>query len=508
MDGLEQALGAWAQADSRNRALLEAMVGALSRALQQSAAAAVVPAPIATAAPPQAPSTGVSAEGLPQGTPVTPDVAALDPEEAARRLRQSLETAVQRVPLAPGRRSFDLEESAEPAALDWALVRERLAVKAKCCEFVARRAEDRDANVSMYNYRKQEYEALISRANQSGAQMWMLTAPTTPVDVEQMRVWAEVFRNASMAAGIADGAPITRELLELVAHAQSAVRAIADDADLDQAAMYYWLREQTRRESIYLGEHMADDRRADPADWSELRQQLSAFEGALRSRRDDDRRRRNALTKIRHHVKRIRSDADAEREPDASDWRGVERGVQDLIECGVDEESEELCVALEPIGDLASTAPEALRSALSAAGRTDREPDESLRSWERSPTRELLKVREFLRGRELVLIGGIRKDQAERAIVNAFELSGVRWIAIGPHKSLDHFRADVARPEVALVVNLIRFSSHSYDEIAKDCKAAGKAYVRLTAGYSPNQIAAQVWEQISEQIEGNEVTAR
>lgn len=529
VDGLENALLAWSQADPRNRALLEAVVDAIGRVLREGALAPVdhaartstpealstsdvVTGAAAVAAPMESVGAGSATTGAPTSASLpeferaaapahVPHVPPMDVAEAVRRLREGLETSLERSVPVQAQWERDAADGSEPA-MDWASMRERLAVKAKCCEFVARRAEDRDANVSMYNYRKAEYEAIISRASQSRAALWMLPAPTTPVDVEQMRVWAEVFRNASLAAGIADGAPITRDLLALVAHAQSAVRAIADDADLDQAAMYHWLREQTRRESIYLGEHMADDRRADPADWAELRRQLTEFEAGQRKRRDEHRLRRNALTKIRHHVKRIRGDADAGREVDASDWRGVERGLQDLLECDPRGNDEDLSEALLPIGDLVDGAPEAIRAAVENATREEDEPQEVLRSWERSPTKELLKVRAFLRGKELVLIGGIRKAQAEEAIADAFELAAVRWIAIGPHKSLDHFRADVARPEVALVINLIRFSSHSYDEIAKDCRTAGKPYVRLTAGYSPNQIAAQVWEQLSEQIDG------
>jgi hypothetical protein len=58
----------------------------------------------------------------------------------------------------------------------------------------------------------------------------------------------------------------------------------------------------------------------------------------------------------------------------------------------------------------------------------------------------------------------------------------------------------VARPDVALVLLAIRWSSHAFGEVRHLCDRHDKALVRLPAGYSPNQVAAQILAQCSEQL--------
>ena len=45
------------------------------------------------------------------------------------------------------------------------------------------------------------------------------------------------------------------------------------------------------------------------------------------------------------------------------------------------------------------------------------------------------------------------------------------------------------------------WASHSYGEVKSFCEQYGKPLVRLPAGYSPNQVAAQILRQSSEQLE-------
>jgi len=58
----------------------------------------------------------------------------------------------------------------------------------------------------------------------------------------------------------------------------------------------------------------------------------------------------------------------------------------------------------------------------------------------------------------------------------------------------------IARPEVALVVLAIRWSSHSFGDVKLFCDKYGKPLVRLPAGYNSNQVAAQVLAQCSTRL--------
>jgi hypothetical protein len=58
----------------------------------------------------------------------------------------------------------------------------------------------------------------------------------------------------------------------------------------------------------------------------------------------------------------------------------------------------------------------------------------------------------------------------------------------------------VARPETALVIVAIRWSSHSFENVDELCRKYGKLYVRLPGGYNPNQVAKQILDQVGDQL--------
>lgn len=92
----------------------------------------------------------------------------------------------------------------------------------------------------------------------------------------------------------------------------------------------------------------------------------------------------------------------------------------------------------------------------------------------------------------VLLIGGDERPHSRTTIEKAFGLAKLEWVATRPHESLEEFLPYLKRPDVALVLLAIRWSSHSYGEIAPLCKEYGKPLVRLPGGYNPNQIAAQI----------------
>jgi hypothetical protein len=114
---------------------------------------------------------------------------------------------------------------------------------------------------------------------------------------------------------------------------------------------------------------------------------------------------------------------------------------------------------------------------------------------------EVAEVARLLAGKSLVLIGGIRRRDAEESLRKAFALDSMVWIETREHESYEGFEAPIARPEVVLVLLAIRWSSHGFGEVKHLCERHGKPLVRLPGGYGPNQVAAQILAQCGHRLE-------
>src|SRR5690606_26167713 len=100
----------------------------------------------------------------------------------------------------------------------------------------------------------------------------------------------------------------------------------------------------------------------------------------------------------------------------------------------------------------------------------------------------------------LVFIANVANPEAKDALIDAFDLDDIDWIITREHQSIAGFESHVARPEVALVLLPIRWSSHSFGDIKQFCDRYDKPLVRLRAGYNPNQVAVQILAQCSEKL--------
>jgi hypothetical protein len=125
-------------------------------------------------------------------------------------------------------------------------------------------------------------------------------------------------------------------------------------------------------------------------------------------------------------------------------------------------------------------------------------PERSASPIEDAPSVEVTRVRELLTGREVVVVGGEVRREAVEGLERAFGCR-VRWLGSAPHTSLSVLSPAITE-EVAVVLLLIRWSSHVYGELAHVCKARGVPLVRLAAGYSPNRVAHDILEQAEERL--------
>jgi hypothetical protein len=121
-------------------------------------------------------------------------------------------------------------------------------------------------------------------------------------------------------------------------------------------------------------------------------------------------------------------------------------------------------------------------------------------SDERLLTPEILAVREALRGKRIVLIGGDERPSRKEAICRAFELAEVKWVATRPHETHDSLVPPIRHPDTALVILMIRWSSHSYGDMWEVCERYGKPLVRLPGGYNPAMIAKAITEQAGRRL--------
>jgi hypothetical protein len=121
-------------------------------------------------------------------------------------------------------------------------------------------------------------------------------------------------------------------------------------------------------------------------------------------------------------------------------------------------------------------------------------------SDDRRLTPEILAVREALRGKQIVLIGGDERPSRKDAIRRAFELAEVKWVATRPHETHDSLVPPIRHPDTALVILMIRWSSHSYGDMWEVCEQYGKPLVRLPGGYNPAMIAKAITEQAGRRL--------
>jgi hypothetical protein len=106
----------------------------------------------------------------------------------------------------------------------------------------------------------------------------------------------------------------------------------------------------------------------------------------------------------------------------------------------------------------------------------------------------------LLRGKSIILIGGERRQNAINSLKTTLCLKEVYWIATREHQTHKVFESYVARPDVAVVLLAVRWSSHSFGQVSAFCDKYGKQFVRLPGGYHPNQVAHQILMRCGERL--------
>lgn len=299
---------------------------------------------------------------------------------------------------------------------------------------------------------------------------------------------------------------IFEQSLDLLAESQSALRAsveaIDGPRDTDQQRVYEWLRSITAERQVYLQRYMRLDDPADPTTWRDIEERIDALDARLQDVRQREKRLQAGLKRVRYHAKVIQ-----EKNGSEHDWRVIGQTVDEMVVAGMPPSNRELREILLPVVDAIPDVelPENFQAVLRELDRvlaTSTPPLEP-ESIDK-PTNEVQEAARLLSNKSVVLIGGERRPHAYQSLKASLKLKELNWIATRDHESLDVFAPHVARQDVALVLLAIRWSSHSYGEVAHLCDQHGKPLVRLPGGYSPNQVAAQIIQQCGNRLKSQD----
>ncbi len=392
----------------------------------------------------------------------------------------------------------------------------RASLKRECCLWAAERRSRLAAGAEFADLiRPRDQELLAQSRQMRDCYVWPLDPYADLPSDELLERAALCYQNLARAAEYVQSVRAARDeeaqveqAYALLAEAQSALRALTRQLDLkddvDQYEAFRWLRQRTEEDQVYVPRHMRLSDAADPANASDLQQRLEEASDAWNARRQAEERRERLMNRARFHARKLVGRAGEDN--GGGDWQRLHDAIVELIDGGLKPSNVELREMLLPLVD-------AIPDQLGNDGRFQRvlqELDRYVASREvdrPTATGETLgdnvrQVREMLRGRVVLLIGGeCRRETADR-LERTFELAELRWINTREHESTSNFEAAVARAETALVVLAIRWSSHSYEEVADMCVRYGKPFVRLPSGYGANQLAYQVLQQASESLRG------
>ena len=492
---LEEALRQSPRLRELARRALSWLVGTLERIEREERAAAP--------APPQAPLKNVTLRiggaamplSVPQATPGRPEA-----------------------PATPQRRATDVQGPLAPRdgrAIDLVLIARRARLKEEACRWAKKRRQRLSEGVDFEQAIRPMDKELGRRVRElADCYAWPLDPYAKLPDDSRLEEIAACYECLALAADLVNevsavekGRAYTEVAYQLLAEAQSALRIalvryaeIEHDRDQDEA--FHWLRDRAFSEQVYVARFMRLDDPADPGNWHDLQLRLEGLHGRFLEEGRVQRQRKALFNRLRYHL-----DPDRARLEDGLEhWRRVDDAVGELVASGLPPSNVELrdllSPALERMPDLfqpSASLALALREIDRFLASREQEPlvDDGAPS---PPTAAVQSAARLLRGGRIVLIGGEERPRSRAALERALELSELRWITTSPGESYTAFEPEIARPETTLVILAIRWASHSYENVKRVCERHGKPYVRLPAGYSPNQVAEQVLRQASARL--------
>lgn len=391
------------------------------------------------------------------------------------------------------------------------MISSRCEAKARACHWTIERLALMNCGANYATDIVPRDRQIIDGGKLCGCFLWMSTRSSPmPDDLSAYSDVAECYRCLGAALRlfgdnkttiIADKS-LLHSQLELVAEAQSALRSavhgVGGVSDQDQVDAYWWVRQAASENSFYIERYMREVDSADPNAWSDLSRRISQFCEQVENRTMMLRDKRRLIVKCRYQVEQaIIGDKWIE-------WEAVARTVDELVRSGTPPSDLRIRALLLPHVDVIPSLPAntngfqfALRETrrfqlLSTDQPIDDESDESFPS--------VGVAAELLNGKKVVLIGGEERKASKEAIEQELLLEELVWVPCKHGQPVSSFERYVAQNDVTAVLLAIRWSSHAFTDLRLICRKHGKPLIRLPAGYSPNQVAAQIMNQASTQL--------
>ncbi len=402
---------------------------------------------------------------------------------------------------------------------DLALTEKRCRLKAASCRhYIKRRAAGTDVELE-YSTRQEMNHLLAEAKAMPNCFLWVFWRERLPPDDEVL--W-EISQNYEAHA---DAVSLVRrideseqsqpgdsaESLRLLAEANSALHAALKctwltGGDFDQDEIHGWLRWETASRRVYIERYMSADDPADVANTADLRARVKQVHDRLDDRAGRSKAIKNGLRQIRFHADQI-----VKKGPDesAADWTRIADGVTKLEAMGVAATDRRIAEAVGPeagkwlpveatnIKGLAEIVARARVLAVASESDADDEHPSTGRRWSMA----VLEVRDLLKGKRIVIIGGARNGEAVDRLVDAFELSDAEWVTLLEHGPSGPMKAPIFRLDTAVVVVIVKLSGHLHaDQARAFAVSAGKPCIILGGGYNPEQIARAVLDQASTRL--------
>jgi hypothetical protein len=400
----------------------------------------------------------------------------------------------------------------EVANIDLKLLESRCRLKAEGARWAATRQRRIREGADFFTEIEPKDREIIDKAKSLADCFLWMNHPSGP-NPRNLELWEDVAgcfdANAAaiaflreVVANLDEFGQVFEQALDVGAEAQSALRmaiaAIEGNADSDQLQIFLWLKETAAQHQLFIQRHMRIDDPADSKAWMEIQERIGKLDGGLQEIRKEKKRRQGRLQRCQYHVKLIREGKSLE-----YNWPKLIEIVEEMMADGIAPSNAELReLLLTVVEDLPEieAIPPGFRRVLSEIDRfmATRLPPSSETVQE--ITAEVKAAAKLLEGKNIVMIGGERRQFNQEALKSAFGLKELIWIETREHESIEGFEPYIARPEVVLVLLAIRWSSHSYGETKVFCDHYGKPLVRLPGGYNPNQVAFQILKQCGERL--------
>ncbi|MCD0459572.1 hypothetical protein [Roseiconus lacunae] len=295
-----------------------------------------------------------------------------------------------------------------------------------------------------------------------------------------------------------------RKALELLAEAQSMLRSLVlhldGPLDSEQNAAFHWLLRRAADANIFIDRHMKKEDPADPSRWHDLLGRVHDEDQRVRSVVEASRKRRKLFSKLDFKLKQL-----SETDQVQNQLVSVDSTINELIESGVPPSNVELRDMILPHRKVISRLDNKSKNLELILRESRRYSDRKAKLIKlpaaTSPSSEVMDAAKLLKGKSIALIGGDCRNATKQSIEDTFELKELIWVETKHGQSYQSFRSIVEQPGVAVVLLAIRWASHSFSEVNRFCKENNTPLVRLPAGYSPSQIAAQVIAQCSETLD-------